>query len=149
MRPIAQFKMGSSYFFSKYDDYNSKDVDEICIMDTFIPNAKTNVLNMNANGKDVFFYRNMRKEEFIEEVEVTGVYMKVGKFLIPEFSRFIGFGIGDLRKIRHLFDLVDDKHSYEQIIADAYLENNDFFLTEEQRQRAYDEYKRKRPERFQ
>ena len=35
MKPIKQFQMGSTYFFSKYKDFKSKDYDELCIMDVF------------------------------------------------------------------------------------------------------------------
>ena len=39
---------------------------------------------------------------------------------------------------------MDSKHTYEKIIADAYIENNGFFLTDEQRDMAYNEYKKTR-----
>ena len=49
MKPIKQFQMGSTYFFSKYKDFKSKDYDDLCIMDTFIfPGC---VMNMKLNGK--------------------------------------------------------------------------------------------------
>ena len=35
-------------------------------------------------------------------------------------------------------------NSYEKIIADAYIENGDFFLTSKQRKKAYVEYKKTR-----
>ena len=146
MKPIAQFKMGSSYFFDKFEDYVQKDYDEICIMDSFLDRAKSNVLNMKLKGKDVFFYRNMDKQEFINEINNTGVFMKAGKFLIPEFNEYIGFDIDDLGCIGLFFDKIDKKHGYERIIFDSYIENNGFFLTDEQRQEAYDEYKRERPD---
>ena len=145
MKPIKQFKIGSSYFFNEYPDYVSKDIDELCIMNTF-PNIKTNVLNMKIKGKDVFFYRNMDKGRFIKEVEDTKVYMKLGKFLIPEFAEYINFTIDDLKQLEGLFNNLDEKHKYEKVIFDSYIENGDFTLTDEQRLAAYNEYKREREE---
>ena len=39
---------------------------------------------------------------------------------------------------------MDDKHKYEKLIYDAYLKNNDFVLTDEQRIDAFNEYKKER-----
>ena len=39
---------------------------------------------------------------------------------------------------------MDEKHSYERVIYEACLANGGFFLTEDQRDRAYREYKAKR-----
>ena len=39
---------------------------------------------------------------------------------------------------------MDNNHAYEKIIYDSYIENNDFYLTESQLNRAYKEYKKYR-----
>lgn len=70
--------------------------------------------------------------------------MCLGKFLIPEFNEKFGITIEDLKGLSSLLDRLDDKHLYEKIIYDAYIENNDFSLTDEQRQNAYNEYKKYR-----
>lgn len=147
MKPIVTFDMGSSIFFNGFDDYDSKDADKLCIMDTFTVKG-TNVLNMRLNGEDVFFYKNMSKEEFIKDTIDSNVPMRVGKFLIPEFCEYIGFEISDYDKLKTMFDNLDEKHRYEIIIRDSYIENGGFFLTDEQRLRAYEEYKRERPDRY-
>ena len=134
--------MGSSYFFNKYDDFNSKDYDDLCIMDTFIFSG--NVMNAKIGGNDVFMFRNMPKQGFIDDLLSSGVNMKAGKFLIPEFNEYIGFTIDDLKSIIHIFNEMDEKHSYEKIIADAYIKNDGFYLTDDQRDLAYKEYKRTR-----
>lgn len=140
MEPIKQFQMGSSYFFSDYEDYQMKDYDEICIMDEFI--FSENVMNMKFENKDVFLFRNMDKKGYIDDVIDSGVYMKLGKFLIPEFNTFIGFTIDDLKSIMYLFDRIDERHGYEKIIAESYIENGDFLLTDKQKDKAYFEYKK-------
>lgn len=140
MRPIKQIKIGSSVFFSGMKGYKPKDKDELCIMDTWFP-KNTNVLNMKMNGKDVFFFKNMTKEEFIQDVRDSGVHMRAGKFLVPEFAEFIGLTIEDLKSISDLFEHFDLFHQYEKVIYDFYIENNGFFLTDEQKQVAYNKYK--------
>ena len=52
MKPIKQFQMGSTYFFSKYRDFKAKDYDDLCIMDRFI--FKGNVMNMKLKDKDEY-----------------------------------------------------------------------------------------------
>lgn len=71
-------------------------------------------------------------------------YLGDWKFLIPEFNEYINFTIDDLKSILHIFENMDSKHSYEKIIAESYIENNGFFLTDKQRRKAYAEYKKSR-----
>ena len=136
--------MGSSYFFDIYDDYKLKDNDELHIVDEFIfPNKVC--MNMRLfDGNDIFIFKNTDKQEYINDVYESGVNMKVGKFLIPEFNKYINFTIDDLKSLQPIFDNMDEKHTYERVIFESYLKNRDFFLTDEQRREAYKEYKRSR-----
>lgn len=143
MTPIKTFTIGSSVFFKDYSDYKSHDIDKLCIMDTF-PIKGTNVLNLKKNGEDVFFYRNMNKSEFIKDALESNVSMRVGKFLVPEFAKYLNLTIEDLKLLKPLIDSIDEKHEYEQIIYTAYIENGDFYLTDEQRMNAYELYKKLR-----
>ena len=142
MTPIRTFIIGSSAFFSGMEGYVPKDIDELNIMDEFP--FYFNVLNGRKNGRDVFFYRNMNKEDFIKDTLKSGVTLRAGKFLVPEFAEYLGMTIRDLRKLHSFFNRMDEKHRYEGVIYRAYLENGDFYLTDEQRQAAYDEYKKAR-----
>ena len=136
--------MGSSYFFDRYDDYKIKDNDELHIVDEFIfPNRVC--MNMKLfDVNDIFIFKNTDKQEYINDVYESGVNMKVGKFLIPEFNKYINFTIDDLKSLQPMFDNMDEKHTYERVIFESYLKNGDFFLTDEQRMEAYKEYKRSR-----
>ena len=136
--------MGSSYFFDRYDDYKIKDNDELHIVDEFIfPNRVC--MNMKLfDGNDIFIFKNTDKQEYINDVYESGVNMKVGKFLIPEFNKYINLTIDDLKSLQPIFDNMDKKHTYERVIFESYLKNGDFFLTDEQRMEAYKEYKRSR-----
>ena len=143
MKAIKTFNIGSSVFFKECDGYVEKDKDELQIMDTFLP--KVNVLNLKDKGKDIFFWRNMDKEGFITDTLTSGVPMRAGKFLVKEFAEHLDMTIEDLKRLEPMFKKMDDKHTYEKIIYNAYIKNNGFYLTDEQRAEAYKEYKRKRP----
>lgn len=67
--------------------------------------------------------------------------MQIGKFLVPEFVQEIGFTIEHLKKLKPLAEKLDGRHKYEKVIYDAYIENGAFKLTEEQRSKAYEQYK--------
>jgi hypothetical protein len=129
-------------FFSGMDGYNPKDKDEIALLDEFT--LKGNVLNIKLDGKDIFFFRNMDKEGFIQDALNSGVPMRVGKFLVPEFASHLGLNMADLERLKPLIDTIDEKHEYERVIYDSYLENGGFFLTDSQREKAYKVYKSKR-----
>lgn len=66
--------------------------------------------------------------------------MEIGKFLIPDFIKEIGFTIEHLKQLKPLVDNLDDKHKYEKVIFDSYILNNDFILNDEQLQNAYKIY---------
>lgn len=70
--------------------------------------------------------------------------MCVGKFLVPEFAKYLNVSIDDLKMLQPLIDSIDEMHEYERIIYNAYIQNNGFFLTEDQLQTAYDTYKKLR-----
>lgn len=144
MKPIKKISIGSSVFFNRYEDYNSKDVDILAIMDDFISGSDSLNMKLNDSNEDVFMYRNLSKEQFINDCLRSKVPMRAGKFLVPEFVEYIHLTINDLKQLEPLFESMDEKHTYEKIIYDAYIENNDFVLTDEQRLEAYKEYKRNR-----
>ena len=136
-------KIGSAVFFSGFNDYKQKDDDEMVIQEKWLPH-KIHVLNLKKDRKDIFFWSPLSKEEFIKDTIDSNVPMRVGKFIIPEFCNYIGFEISEYEKLKDVFDNLDEKHRYEIIIRDAYIENNSFTLTDEQRLKAYQEYKKER-----
>lgn len=70
--------------------------------------------------------------------------LKIGKFLVPEFNEYINFTINDLKVFEDSIDKLDDRHKYQKIIYDAYIENNSFTITDQQIEKAYQEYKKYR-----
>jgi hypothetical protein len=79
----------------------------------------------------------MDKNEFIDVSLERGLGMELGKFLVPEFARELEMDIDDLKRLRPLAEKLDDKHLYEKVIYDAYIENECWVLTDEQRMEAY------------
>lgn len=59
--------------------------------------------------------------------------MQVGKFLVPAVATELKLTIQDLKKLKPLITKLDVEHIYEEAIYEAYIENNGFFLTDEQR----------------
>lgn len=144
MRDIKRIIIGSRVFFSGYEDFKSKDTDVIAIMDSFFPGQNSLNMKIPKKGEDVFLYRNLDKMAFINDTLSSGLPMRAGKFLVPEFIDYIGLTIDDLQLLRPMFEEMDEKHKYEKIIFDSYVKNNSFTLTDEQRMKAYEVYKESR-----
>ena len=140
---MKTIKIGSQVFFKNMPNYVSKDVDEMAIQDKWLPRG-INVLNFKKDKKDVFLWSPLTKEQFIEDTLKCKVPMRVGKFIVPEFCEYIGFEIKDYDKLLPIFNKLDDKHKYEKIIMESYIENNSFTLTEDQLNKAYEIYKQAR-----
>lgn len=139
---MSKILIGSKYFFSCYDDFKSKDVDEIQIVET---DEFKQVRQISGGGKCLFqMKRHSSKEDYIEWALKSQIGMVVGKFLVPEFCKEIGFTIDDLSRLAPLIERLDDKHQYEAIIYDSYLQNGEFSLTPTQRDAAYKSYKESR-----
>lgn len=134
--------IGSTYFFSGYKDFKSKDIDELEIIDT---NEFSQVRQITGKGKCLFqMKRQQTKESYIEWALKSKNGMVIGKFLVPEFCEAIRLTIEDLPRLKPLIERLDDKHKYEEIIFNSYIENNAFTLTQEQRDLAYQSYKETR-----
>jgi hypothetical protein len=134
--------MGSQYFFSCYGDFESKDIDELELIET---TEFKYLRQRSGQGKCLFQLKKQScKENYINQALQSPIGMTIGKFLIPEFCAAIHFTIEDLHRLEALINKLDDKHKYEAIIFNSYLENSSFTLTEEQRLRAYESYKESR-----
>ena len=141
---MSKFIIGSTYFFSCYPDFKSKDIDEIELIET---NEFKEVRQLTGKGECLFqLNKHSSKEPYIEFALKSDIGMVAGKFLIPEFCSAIGFEVADVPRLRPLMKKLDEKHRYEQIIFDSYIKNGSFVLTDEQRDRAYKSYKESRGE---
>lgn len=139
---MAKILMGSQYFFSNYPDFESKDIDEIEIIET---NEFKQMRQLTGQGKCLFqLKKHSSKDEYISWALQSTTGMVIGKFLIPEFCEEIEFTVADLPRLEALISRLDDKHKYEEIIYNSYIANGSFTLTDEQRERAYKSYKNSR-----
>jgi len=135
--------VGSSAFFNEIEGFQPKDRDYVILV--------SNPVGFNYSRQTsfpdkycLFEWKKMTAEEFIEYTLQTKLPMVVGKFLVPEFNKEIGFTIEHLKKLEPVFERLDKNHQYEKIIYDSYIENNCFKLTEEQRSKAYKKYAEER-----
>lgn len=97
-------------------------------------------LEMKLNGVDYFYYINMSKDRLIKLHLSLNDAMTVGKFLVPDVAKYLDFTIEDIQKLSPLFEKLDERHIYEKVIFNSYIENGGFFLTPEQRQKAFEAY---------
>lgn len=130
--------VGSNVFFKDIDGFNSKDVDILELIDN--PIGFKNNRWIKFPHKDVFQWRRMPIKEFIEITLSNNIPLEIGKFLVPEFIKEFNLSISDLKKLQPLIENLDDKHKYESVIYYSYLQNNDFYLTDEQLMGAYKIY---------
>ena len=86
----------------------------------------------------------MTPDEFVGYELKSKLPMEIGKFLVPEVNEYLGFTLEHLEKLKPVIDNIDEKHKYEQIIYDSYIQNKGFYLTDEQRRKAYEIYKESR-----
>ena len=124
-------KVGSTYFFKDYPSFISKDIDEV----EFEENPKLYKYFMqfrkNDGSRCLFKWKKMSADKFVEYMLNTKTPMEIGKFLVPEVANYLGFTIEHLKQLQPVIDKLDDKHKYEKIIYDSYIENNDFYMTQE------------------
>ena len=142
--PKPRFKIGSAAFFEGCPGFVPGDIDEI----QFEENPKLYKNFMQLRKKDrtrcFFFWRKMSPEEFIEYALNSPLPMEAGKFLVPEIADYLGFTLEHLERLESVFDKMDERHDYEKIIFRSYLENGAFYLTDEQRDEAFQAYRRTR-----
>ena len=138
MKTLKEFTVGSSRFFSGYDDYNSKDIDYLRIVtDCKLSN---NSFRISVGKNDVFIYPDT--VDMIRECLESGQPVLAGKFLVPEVMEYMHLSIDDLHIFKPLLKCIDDKHAYELYILNCYFENGDSRLTKEQLDEAYAIYKK-------
>lgn len=142
-----KFLVGSQYFFGDMPGFESKDCDYVVFVDE--PLLFRNVMNIKGGknkNDDVFFWRKMPPEEFVKVTIKSGTPMQIGKFLVKEVARHLNFNINHLKKFSKFIKYMDKEHMYEKVIFDFYIENNAFFLTDKQKEIAYEAYKKGKEE---
>ena len=143
MEILKQIKIGSSAFFDTQEGFSSKDTDWVCLVDSHVGFGKS-VRVMLGNDDVIMYHRDTKKEDFMNDVLQGDNPIKVGKFLVPEFIEYFGVTIEDLKTMKDVVEQLDDKHCYEKIIYDSYINQGNFELKEDILNKAYKEYLRYR-----
>lgn len=142
------YLVGSSYFFSCYPDYKTKDIDLVCFVEEgdYRINGYIRGRQFFGGNVEAFIYKNMS----IEEYKKYKHKCFVGNwFLNREVASAFGLTIEDLKELKPYIDTIwKDHKEYNKMILDFYIQNNDFILTDEQRLQAYECYKKYRKDRY-
>lgn len=136
---MSRITVGSRAFFSCYEDFEPHDADEL----EFVDNEEIKEMcQIIGQGRCHFLMRRRATtQEYIDYALSCNLGMVIGKFLVPEFAATIGLSVADLSQLSPLLKKLDEKHLYEKIIFDSYIQNKAFTLTDEQRAAAYESYK--------
>lgn len=130
--------VGSTVFFKDIEGFASKDTDILEFVDN--PTDFKNVRQFKFPDKCVFQWRKMPIDELIDITLSRNFPMEIGKFLVPEFIKEFELSIDDLKRLEPIINKLDDKHKYEEVIYNSYVENNAFYLTDKQLKNAYEIY---------
>lgn len=134
--------VGSRAFFTGIEGFTPHDYDYV---DFCKPTWEfKNVRQLKFPDKCMFTFVRKSNDELIDFALNNEPAMQVGKFLVPEVVNYLGMSFDDIKRLAPVFDKLDDKHKYEKIIFDAYLENGKMELTDEQRLKAFECYKKAR-----
>lgn len=133
---------GSTLWFADIPGFVPGDTDYIKIVDNPIG---FNFVKQTGRTRTCYFeWKRMSPQEYIDYALSRGPAMQLGKFLTPEFVAEVGFTIEHLKQLKPLTDKLGPKHAYEKIIFESYIENNAFTLTQAQKLKAFEEYKKAR-----
>lgn len=140
--------IGSRAFFDGMPDFRPKDTDTLILTDS--PKGFTNYRQSSMSGRCVMEWAVKRKADFIAyALRENASGLEFGKFIVPEVIEELGLTLDDLKTLyAHYEGRIDKKHRYQHAIYNAYVANNVFTLTDEQRAIAYKAYKAERPEYF-
>ena len=131
------FLVGSRAFFAGMEGFQPSDRNILRLVGNPAFKAGKEITGRKTN---VFTYTRETAKQMVDNTLASGKTIKVGKFLVPDVARAIGLTIEELQKLKPLVSRLGAKQSYQKIIFNAYIENNDFKLTQEQRQAAYETY---------
>ena len=148
MVEIKRFLIGSKAIFSGYKDFENYTTDTDILIIDGDENPEYGFMTQDYdNDEDIHYiiWKNLSKDDLLLYHRYNcyeGTFIQ--KFLCPEYAEYFDLTIDELKSMSRLFNYMDDRHSYEKFVYDAYIENNGFYMTEEQKAAAYEEYKRKR-----
>lgn len=132
--------VGSVSFFKGIEGFKSAD-NYIQIIDKPKKNSSK---WWSKRGENTFEWVKHDKEELLKKLASTGVIKKIAAILTPELSAFFNITIDDIKNLEHIWNRCEGKNAYYKYIANTYIENNGFFLSDAQKSKAYEIYKKAR-----
>lgn len=143
-----KFTIGSRAFFEGMPDFQSKDTDVLLWTDE--PKGYEHYKQTSMSGRCTMEWAKKEKVEFLSlALREKACGLEFGKFLVTDFASELGLTIADLTMLyEHFKERIDEKHKYQHEVYKAYVENNGFYLTDKQREKAYKVYKKDRPDYF-
>lgn len=136
--------VGSKAFFGGMPDFQNKHEDILILSDT--PNGFVNYRQSYVSERYKIEWAAKPKAEFLAyAMREKANGLEFGKFIVPDFAAEIGLTIDELKTLYGFYEnRIDETHKYQKVIYQAYVDNNAFTLTEEQRSAAYEAYKEAR-----
>ena len=130
---MKKFLSGSKIYFKDYLDFKPHDTDYILFENN--PKLYKEYAHIKERNVDVFAYKDMSKEEFINFIKKRISYdgMQIGTLINTEMCEYLNITIDDLRNIDINQIKLYEKWNYLKMIYNFYLENNGMYLTQEQR----------------
>lgn len=136
---IKKFLTGSRYYFDGIEGFNPHDTDYIIIVDKM----KTVYNHVHNNNTCYFYYRNSTLKNIVSYIIAKNTSLICASLLHKDFAEYIGLTITELKtndKLMILFENMPIKWKYLHYVYKSYIENNGFYLTDEQRMHAYNLY---------
>jgi len=152
-KAFKKYLCGSNYFFGKFKDYVWHDYDIIIVRENAPKIVDYQRLIDEKKNIDYFIWKKNTPEWHVNHLlNEVRFQLDIGHLLIPEVNKELGITIEHLKQLKdianELVGQFDGLYDYYKIIYDAYITNNDFILTDEQRLAAYNEYKKARRDRY-
>lgn len=134
-----RIRVGSNYFFSCYENFKSKDIDEIEIIPEDA-DVDFNFLRYTHSTAHCLF--EIKKSDKYKDWVLGNARnnLHIASFFIPEFCKEMGYTLKDLSDVSVRLSQLSPNHQYYRAIYNAYIENGSFTLTDEQRDAAYKIY---------
>lgn len=135
--------VGSNYFFKDIPGFTSKDIDYLYLVEN--PTDFKDWTQLSGHGKCIFQWRLTDANEMVNLHLKYNCPMSVGKFLVKDFVNQLKITNLHLQKLKPLFDNLDDKHKYLQVLYKWSIENEGSVeFPKEILEDAYKEYKKYR-----
>ena len=149
---MKKINIGSRVFFGEMPDYQENDCDVLFILDQWPEEITDTRFSCRKEKCDLFFMKEQTKEQYINDIlQVEKVHAsRVCFFLVPEIAQLIKLTIDDLKRVEPIVAMLKDtRHAWYYTLYESYIENDGFFLTDAQREKAYEEFKSARAGRRQ